>query len=149
MLPPEKLSLRRQVLMGEGCELWAMTRTLDRQRHGPMAATHLSLLNPGKVPLHLDALEVSWLEGGTLRWHRPGVIEPQGSWTLLDERSFDVLVALTRQQGRRGFGVQGTVHEFAVHLDQPETQRLAFQVSWGFATPGYDMGFFLPALGDQ
>ena len=149
MLPPEKLGLRRQVLTGEGCELWAMTRTLDQQRYGAGAANHLALLNTGKAPLHLKVIEVSWLGAGTLRWQRPGMIEPRSSWTLLDERSFGVLVSLTRQQGLRGFGMERTMHEVVVHLDLPDVQQLAFQVSWGFATPSYEMGFFLPALEDE
>lgn len=146
MLPLEKLGLRRRVLASEGCQLWATTRTIDRQRCGPAACTQLSLLNAGAVPLHIQSIEVSWLMAGTFCWYRPGWVEPGASWTLLDERSFDVLIALTRQKGRRGFGMQGVVHEVVVHLDQPEPLQLAFEVSWGFATPSYDMGFFLPAL---
>ncbi|KQR07157.1 hypothetical protein ASF71_21195 [Deinococcus sp. Leaf326] len=77
------------------------------------------------------------------------MVEPRSFWTVLDERSFDVLVAMTRREGRRGFGVQEVVHEIVVHLDQPRPRSLAFQVSWGFPTPSYDMGFFLPALEDD
>ena len=149
MLPPDQVGLRRQVLTGKDCELWAMTRTIDRQRYGPAAVSHLALLNTGRTPLHLRDIEVSWSTTHLFRCHRPGVIEPRISWMLLDERSFGMLAARTRQQGLRGFGVERTVHEVVVHLDQPEVQQLAFQVSWGFATPSYEMGFFLPALEDQ
>lgn len=102
MQPLEKLGLRRQVLTGEGCELWAITRTIDRQRYGPAAATHLTLLNTGTVPLHIQSIEVGWLMAGMFCWSRPGLVEPGASWTLLDERSLDVLVSMTRQKGRRG-----------------------------------------------
>jgi hypothetical protein len=147
MLPPEKLGRWRRLLQEEGCELWAATRTMDHLRFGATAATQLILLNTGSVPLRIRDIEVNWLIASTsFHWYRPGVVEPGGRWTLLDERSFDVLMALTRQRQRRGFGMEGTVHQVVVHLDEPRPLQLAFEVSWGFATPDYDMGFFLPAL---
>lgn len=106
-------------------------------------------MNTGPVALHIREIEVSGLIGKAFLWHRPGIVEPRSFWTVLDERSFDVLVAMTRREGRRGFGVQEVVHEIVVHLDQPMPRSLAFQVSWGFPTPNYDMGFFLPAFDER
>lgn len=146
MLPLDKVGTWRPLSGGDLWQLWAYTRTIDRQRFGPAAATGVALLNSGNVPLHIQNMEVRWPVGTPVSWHRPGLVEPGESWTLLDPRSFDSLIALARQHGRRGFGVEGVVHEVVVHLDQPRPARLAFEVSWGFATPGYDLGFFLPAL---
>lgn len=146
MLPPEKLGRWRQLPGHATGQLWAQTRTVDRQRFGPAAATTLVLLNSGAVPLHIRDMEVGWQPGGTVGWTRPGRVEPGAAWTLLDTRSFDALVALARQHGRRGFGLAGTVHSVTVNLDQPAPARLTFEVAWGFATPSYDLGFFLPAL---
>ncbi|KQR08211.1 hypothetical protein ASF71_20825 [Deinococcus sp. Leaf326] len=128
--------------------LWAATRTIDGLRSGPTAATQLVLVNMGPVALHIRDIEVNWLIRGTFYWYRPGVVEARGSWTLLDDRSFDVLMAMTRREGRRGFGMQGVIHKVVVHLDEPTPLELAFEVSWGFMTPSADMGFFLPALED-
>ena len=148
MLPPEQLGLWRQLPGDDLWQLWAQTRTIDRQRFGPRAATLLTLLNTGPAPLQIRDLEVDWTPGGAVHWKRPGRVEPGASWTLLDTRSFDALVALARQHGRRGFGLQGTVHRVTVNLDGPRPARLPFEVAWGFATPNYDLGFFLPALDD-
>ena len=148
MLPLENLGTWRLLLEGEAWQLFAYSRTIDRLRHGPTAATALVLRNCGRVPLHLRNMEVRWSAGAPLAWGRPGLVEPEGHWILLDTRSFDALVALARQGGRRGFGVGGTLHEVTVHLDQPRLAQLTFGVCWGFATPDYDLGFFLPLLDD-
>lgn len=146
MLPPEKLSLRRWVLAGDGCELWARTRTLDQQRYGPATATHLALLNTGTTLLHITAMEVCWATSRPFRWHRPGVIEPRCLLDPAGRAQFGMLVTLTRHQGLQGFGAERTMHQLVVRLDRPWEQQLAVQVSSGFATPGDDLGFFLPAL---
>ncbi|KQQ99095.1 hypothetical protein [Deinococcus sp. Leaf326] len=149
MLPSEQLGKWRQVLGATDAELWATTRTVDSLRSGPTAATQLVLLNTGPVALYIRDIEVKGLIGGAFFWDRPGVVEPEDSWTVLDKRSFDVLMGMTRQAGRRGFGMQGIVHEVVIHLDRPKPRQLDFQVSWGFATPEYDMGFFVSAHGDS
>ena len=148
MLPPDQLGLWRQLPSGDTGQLWAYTRTVDRQRFGPAAATTLVLRNAGPAPLHIRDMDIGWQPGGTVVWNRPGHLEPGASWVLLDTRSFDALVALARQHGRRGFGLQGTVHTVTVNLDQPGPARLPFEVGWGFATPNHDLGFFLPVLDD-
>lgn len=145
MLSSNPLELRRQVLTGDGCALWAMTHLADRQRYGRTAVTRLSLTNTGQTPLHLETVEVSCL----LPCLQREAIEPHQSLTVLDERSLNGMVSRARQQGRRGFGVSGVVYNFVFHLNQPKVQQLSIQVFWGFATASHDMGFFVLALADE
>ena len=150
MLPLERLGLWRSLSEVDGCQLWAASRKFDRHLHGPTAATSVVLLNTGHVALHISHIEVlPWHTGAPIVWHRPGLVEPGESWILLDVRSLDTLIALMRQHGRRGFGTEGIVHRLVVHLDQPRAVQVEFKVSWGFSTPSYDMGFFLPSPGEE
>lgn len=101
--------------------------------------------------MRVSALELSWQSGRPNRFELPQgkAIAPGSAWTVLDPYSYAELSRQARQQGLRSFGVGDTVHDLTVRLDHPGGQRLTFQVSWGFATPEYDMGFFLPALEDE
>lgn len=146
MIVAKRGSARRQVLEQDGCEVWVITRPLDRARFGPAAATVLTLLNAQPAPLFIGEITVQWLTGPPVRWSQPGWIESGAVLTLLDGQSFDILMGSTRRQGRRGFGIQEVPHTLTLCVYAPIVTELTLEVRWGFAMPNDEMGFFLPLL---
>lgn len=146
---PELLTPQRTLVLDAGpAQLWATASLQDRRQHGPAATTTLTLRNTGTRVLRVQQVQVSWHLGAdyTLWWPRHSCVPPGTAWTVLDDSTCGLLRGLAHQHGQPGFAMGETRHTVRVCLGAPWALMLAADVYWGFATPQWGLGFFIPAL---